>query len=421
MPEKVVLAYSGGLDTSVAIRWIQEHYGMDVVTLTADLGHDIEPDAIKKKARSTGAVNAYVEDVREVFAKHFVFPALQADAMYQGVYPLCTALGRPLIALLLVETARKEGATAVAHGCTGKGNDQVRFDVSVHSLAPDLKVIAPAREWDMTDRGAEIAYARKHGIPVPVSTAKPYSTDENLWGRSIEGGVLEEPWNEPPEDVYAWTKSPADAPAEPAYAEIGFQRGVPVSVDGAEVGPVDLIGRLNSMAGEHGVGRIDHIEDRLVGIKSREIYESPAATVLLQAHRALEQMTLSKDQIRFKERVIPEYAELVYNGLWFTAHHQDLAAYVANTQRHVSGTVRVKLHRGAATVVGRQSDRSLYQLNLATYSQGDTYDQRAAVGFIQIWGLPVRVQASTQLLKQPDGLVALSGPDIEKDAASGDN
>ncbi len=410
MPEKVVLAYSGGLDTSVAIRWIQEHYGMDVVTLTADLGHDIEPDAIKKKARSTGAVNAYVEDVREVFAKHFVFPALQADAMYQGVYPLCTALGRPLIALLLVETARKEGATAVAHGCTGKGNDQVRFDVSVHSLAPDLKVIAPAREWDMTDRGAEIAYARKHGIPVPVSTAKPYSTDENLWGRSIEGGVLEEPWNEPPEDVYAWTKSPADAPAEPAYAEIGFQRGVPVSVDGAEVGPVDLIGRLNSMAGEHGVGRIDHIEDRLVGIKSREIYETPAATVLMQAHQALESLTLSKDQLRHKAQVAQDYAELVYNGLWFTAHHQDLAAYVQSTQRHVSGTVRVRLYRGTSSVVGREAPGALYQLGLSTYGEEDSFDHMASVGFIHIWGLPVKTQAQVQLLPQHEDPLRLAGP-----------
>ncbi len=410
MPEKVVLAYSGGLDTSVAIRWIQEHYGMDVVTLTADLGHDIEPDAIKKKARSTGAVNAYVEDVREVFAKHFVFPALQADAMYQGVYPLCTALGRPLIALLLVETARKEGATAVAHGCTGKGNDQVRFDVSVHSLAPDLKVIAPAREWDMTDRGAEIAYARKHGIPVPVSTAKPYSTDENLWGRSIEGGVLEEPWNEPPEDVYAWTKSPADAPAEPAYAEIGFQRGVPVSVDGAEVGPVDLIGRLNSMAGEHGVGRIDHIEDRLVGIKSREIYETPAATVLMQAHQALESLTLSKDQLRHKAQVSQDYAELVYNGLWFTAHHQDLAAYVQSTQRHVSGTVRVRLYRGTSSVVGREAPGALYQLGLSTYGEEDSFDHMASVGFIHIWGLPVKTQAQVQLLPQHEDPLRLAGP-----------
>ena len=410
MPEKVVLAYSGGLDTSVAIRWIQEHYGMDVVTLTADLGHDIEPDAIKKKARSTGAVNAYVEDVREVFAKHFVFPALQADAMYQGVYPLCTALGRPLIALLLVETARKEGAAAVAHGCTGKGNDQVRFDVSVHSLAPDLKVIAPAREWDMTDRGAEIAYARKHGIPVPVSTAKPYSTDENLWGRSIEGGVLEEPWIEPPEDVYAWTKSPADAPAEPAYAEIGFQRGVPVSVDGAEVGPVDLIGRLNSMAGEHGVGRIDHIEDRLVGIKSREIYETPAATVLMQAHQALESLTLSKDQLRHKAQVAQDYAELVYNGLWFTAHHQDLAAYVQSTQRHVSGTVRVRLYRGTSSVVGREAPGALYQLGLSTYGEEDSFDHMASVGFIHIWGLPVKTQAQVQLLPQHEDPLRLAGP-----------
>ena len=280
-------------------------------------------------------------------------------------------------------------------------------------------MVAPVREWDLKTRDEEIAYAHQHNIPIPVTKESPYSTDENLWGRSIESGILEDPWVEPPGDIYLWTKAVDQTPAEPHYVEITFQEGVPLALDGEEMNGVDLVLALNKIAGEHGVGRIDHVEDRLVGIKSREIYESPAATVLLQAHRALEQMTLSKDQIRFKERVIPEYAELVYNGLWFTAHHQDLAAYVANTQRHVSGTVRVKLHRGAATVVGRQSDRSLYQLNLATYSQGDTYDQRAAVGFIQIWGLPVRVQASTQLLKQPDSLIALSGPDIEKDAAGG--
>ena len=419
MANKVVLAYSGGLDTSVIIRWLQEERGLDVIALTIDLGSQPRLQEIQERALQIGAVKALVVDARRHFVDYFVWPALKADAMYQGQYPLATALGRPLIAKLLVDVARDEGATLVAHGCTGKGNDQVRFDVSVGALAPDLQVVAPVREWELKTRDEEIAYAHQHKIPIPVTKESPYSTDENLWGRSVESGILEDPWVEPPGDIYLWTKAVDQTPAEPHYVEITFQEGVPLALDGEKMNGVDLVLALNKIAGEHGVGRIDHVEDRLVGIKSREIYESPAATVLLQAHRALEQMTLSKDQIRFKERVIPEYAELVYNGLWFTAHHQDLAAYVANTQRHVSGTVRVKLHRGAATVVGRQSDRSLYQLNLATYSQGDTYDQRAAVGFIQIWGLPVRVQASTQLLKQPDSLIALSGPDIEKDAASG--
>ena len=410
MANKVVLAYSGGLDTSVAIRWIKETYGMDVVTLTADLGDGRDAAAVKERALKTGAVAAYVEDARETFVKHFVFPALQANAIYEGVYPLATALGRPLIAYLLVQVARKEGATAVAHGCTGKGNDQVRFDVSVQALAPDLKVIAPAREWDMTDRNVEIAYAKKHNIPIPVTKAKPWSTDENLWGRSIEGGSLEEPWTEPPEEIYAWTKSVADAPALPAYVEIGFERGIPVSLDGEKLDGLALIQRLHKLAGDHGVGRVDHIENRLVGIKSREIYEAPAATVLLQAHQALEAMTLSKDQARFKARVSQEYADLIYNGLWFTAHHQNLAAYVQSTQQHVTGTIRVRLHKGSAVVVGRESPTSLYKLGLSTYGQGDAFNHKAAVGFIHIWGLPVKTQAQTQLLTQPGDTLRLAGP-----------
>jgi argininosuccinate synthase len=410
MAEKVVLAYSGGLDTSVAIPWLKEAYGMDVVTLTADLGDGRPAEGVKEKALKTGAVGAYVEDAREVFVRHFVFPALQAGAIYEGIYPLATALGRPLIAWLLVDTARKEGATAVAHGCTGKGNDQVRFEVSIQALAPHLKVIAPAREWDMTDRNDEITYAKKHDIPVPVTKASPYSIDENLWGRSIEGGLLEEPMNEPPEEIYVWTRALKDAPSEPTYVEIGFQQGVPVSLDGKQMDGVGLINKLNALAGEHGVGRIDHIENRLVGIKSREIYEAPAAIVLLKAHEALEAMTLSKDQARFKARVSQEYADLIYNGLWFTSQHQDLAAYVQSTQRHVSGTVRVRFHHGAAVVVGREAPASLYKLGLSTYGKEDTFDHRSSEGFIHIWGLPVRVQAEAQLLTQPGDLLRLAGP-----------
>ena len=404
MAEKVVLAYSGGLDTSVAIRWIHERYGMDVVTLTADLGGDGTVDGVREKALRAGAVSAHVADVRDRFVRSYVFPALQAGALYQGVYPLATALGRPLIARLLVDTARKEGASAVAHGCTGKGNDQVRLDVSVQALAPDLKVVAPAREWELTDRAVAIAYARKHGIPVPVTVGRPYSIDENLWGRSVEGGVLEDSWAEPPEEVYAWTRSAKDAPDEPAYVEIAFARGVPVALDGEELEGVSLIRHVNAVAGLHGVGRIDHMEDRLVGIKSREIYEAPAATVLGQAHRALEALTLSKDQLRFKARVAQEYADLIYNGLWFTAMRQDLAAYVSSTQRYVSGTVRVRLHKGMSTVVGRQSEASLYRRDLSTYGDDDAFRHSAAEGFIHLWGLSARTQAQAQPLAQEEEL-----------------
>jgi len=400
--EKVVLAYSGGLDTSVAIKWIRENYHMDVITLTAEIGGERDMAAIQQKALNVGAVKALVVDARELFVRHFVFPALQADALYEGQYPLATALARPLIAKLLVDVALKEGASAVAHGCTGKGNDQVRFDVSVAALAPQLKVIAPAREWGLT-REEEIAYAQKHGIPVPVTIASPYSIDENLWGRSIECGILEDPWAEPPEEVFAWTRSPADAPDEPAYVEINFEKGIPVSLKGREMDGVSLIQGLNQLAGKHGVGRIDHVENRLVGIKSREVYEAPAATVLLMAHKALEAMTLSKDQLRFKEKVALEYADLIYNGLWFTALRQDLAAYVQSSQRHVTGTVRVKLHKGSATVVGRKSPKSLYSYKLATYDKADIFDQSASLGFIHIWGLPVKTQAQVQGVEQPEG------------------
>ncbi|MFQ5925467.1 MAG: argininosuccinate synthase [Dehalococcoidia bacterium] len=395
MAEKVVLAYSGGLDTSVAIRWIEERYHMDVITLTADVGGERDMPAVQRKALNVGAVKALMVDAKELFVKYFVFPALQADAIYEGQYPLATALARPLIAKLLVDAAADEGASAVAHGCTGKGNDQVRFDVSVAALAPNLKVIAPAREWGMS-REEEIAYAQRQGIPVPVTVASPYSVDENLWGRSIECGVLEDPWAEPPEEVFAWTKSPKDAPDEPSYVEIGFERGIPVSIDGRELDGVALIQELNELSGRHGVGRIDHVENRLVGIKSREVYEAPAAMVLLAAHKALEAMTLSRDQLRFKEKVAAEYADLIYNGLWFTALHQDLAAYIQSSQRHVTGTVRVKLLKGNASVVGRKSPTSLYSFGLATYDKGDVFDQSASTGFIHIWGLPVRTQAQIQ-------------------------
>ena len=395
MAEKVVLAYSGGLDTSVAVRWLKEERGYEVIALTVDVGMQRGREEAQSRALEAGAAKFVWREAQETFVRHFAFPALAAGAVYQGRYPLATALARPLIARELAEVARAEGATAVGHGCTGKGNDQVRFDVAVQALAPELRIVAPVRDWDM-DREGEIAYAQEHAIPVPVTRESPYSIDENLWGRSIECGVLEDPWQEPPPDVYEWTVSPAEAPDAPAYVEIGFEAGLPVSLDGRETAPASLVLRLNELAGEHGVGRVDLVEDRLVGIKSREIYEAPAAVTLLAAHEALEQMTLSKDQRRLKARIAQEYAEIIYNGLWFTAHHQDLAAYVQSTQRHVTGTVRVKLHKGVANAVGRKSPKSLYDFSLATYDKEDQYDRTAAPGFIQIWGLPVRVQAQAQ-------------------------
>ena len=395
MPNKAVLAYSGGLDTSVAIKWLKERYNLDVITLAVDISNVADLEAIKRKATNLGAIKSLVIDARESFVKDFVFPALHADAVYEGQYPLATALGRPLIVQLLVETAKREGATVVAHGCTGKGNDQVRFDVGIAALAPELKVIAPAREWDMT-REQTIKYAQEHNIPIPVTVTSPYSIDENLWGRSIECGVLEDPWNEAPRDVFVWTKPLEETPDEPAYLEIGFDTGIPISLDGEKLDGVKLIQRIHELAGKHSIGRIDHIENRLVGIKSREIYEAPAAIVLLKAHQALEDLVLTKEQLRFKAKVASEYADLVYNGLWFSGLRQDLAAYVESSQRYVTGTVKVKLFKGNCQIVGRKSPYSLYDYSLATYDKGDTFDQSDSPGFIHLWGLPMRTQAKAQ-------------------------
>jgi len=393
--DKVVLAYSGGLDTSVAIKWIKNKYSMDVITLTVDIGNVADLEAIRQKALKLGAIKAFVIDAREPFVNSFVFPALKANAIYEGQYPLGTALGRPLIAQLLVETAKKENAVAVAHGCTGKGNDQVRFDVSVAALAPELRVIAPAREWNMT-REQTIEYAQSHNIPIPITVASPYSIDENLWGRSIECGVLEDPWTEPPGDVFVWTKSPNEAPDKADYITIGFDEGIPISINGQRLNGVVLTQQVHEIASRHGVGRIDHVENRLVGIKSREIYEAPAATVLTKAHQALEAITLSKDQLRFNNIVASHYADLIYNGLWFSGLRQDLACYVDSSQKYVTGEVKVKLYKGNCHIAGRKSPYSLYDYSLATYDKGDAFDQSASPGFIHIWGLPVRTQARVQ-------------------------
>ena len=404
--DKVVLAYSGGVDTSVAIKWVPEHYKMEVITLTVDIGNVKDLDAIKKKAEKLGVKKAYVIDARETFVKDYCWPALQADAMYEGEYPLATALGRPLIAKLMAEIALENGAKAVSHGCTGKGNDQVRLDVGINTLAPEMKIIAPAREWGMT-REETIAYAQKNNIPIPVTKENPYSIDENLWGRAVECGILEDPWNEPPEDAFIWTKSPDKTPDKPTYVEIEFEKGIPVALDGKKMDGIALIEKLNKIAGDNGVGRIDHIENRLVGIKSREVYEAPAPLVLLQAHLALEEMTLTKQQLRFKQKVAVEYADLIYNGLWFSAMHQDLAAYVQSTQRFVTGTIRVKLFKGTSMVVGRKSPYSLYSFKLATYDKGDVFDQRHSVGFIQLWGLPTKIQAQLQPIGEDSSLESM--------------
>jgi len=409
---KVILAYSGGLDTSVMVPWIQEKYNLDVVTFTVDLGQGEDIERIRQKALRTGAVDAVALDARNLFVDCFVFPALMAGAMYEGKYPLATALGRPLIAKLMVDAAREHNAVAVAHGCTGKGNDQVRFDVTFQTLAPNLKVIAPVREWKMS-RDEEIAFAAKHGIPVEATKESPYSIDLNLWGRSCEAGVLEDPWDEPPADAFAWTVDPAKAPNEPLYLTLDFEHGRPVALDGQKLDGVPLIERLNQLGGQHGVGRIDHVENRLVGIKSRELYEAPAAVILHEAHRELESLCLSKQAQRFKTLVSQEYADIIYNGLWFSAFHQDLFAFVSSSQRFVAGQVRVKLFKGKATVVGRKSEHSLYSKKLATYESGDTFDHEAARGFIRLFGLSQQTQAQRQLLKGGKGfdLPGLLGPE----------
>jgi argininosuccinate synthase len=413
---KVVLAYSGGLDTSVAVKWIREHYDLDVVAFTVDLGQGQDLDGVKKKALETWAVEARAVDARRLFVDYFVWPSLMAGSLYEGRYPLATALGRPLIAKLMIDVAREVSAVGVAHGCTGKGNDQVRFDVAFQMLAPDLEIIAPVREWKMS-RPEELEYAAQHGIAVDAKAESPYSVDQNLWGRSIEAGALEDPWAKPPPDVYAWTRDPSQAPDEPAQIEIGFEQGRPTSLDGETLDGVTLIERLNELAGRHGVGRIDQVENRLVGIKSREIYEAPAAVLLHEAHREIECLTLSKEAQRFKTQVSQACADVVYNGLWFSAFHHDLMAFVASSQRFASGTVRLRLAKGACVVEGRKSDYSLYSPELATYDRDDQFDHEAAQGFIKLHGLGQRTQARKQLLAPGAGTprVELIPPKIDSE------
>ncbi|HAC0182964.1 TPA_asm: argininosuccinate synthase [Listeria monocytogenes] len=389
--EKIVLAYSGGLDTSVAIQWLVES-GYEVIACCLDVGEGKNLDFIKEKAITVGASESYTIDAKEEFAEDFALIALQAHAYYEGKYPLISALSRPLIAKKLVEVARQEGASAIAHGCTGKGNDQVRFEVAIHALAPDLKVVSPVRDWKWS-REEEINYAKEHNIPVPIDLDNPFSIDQNLWGRSNECGVLENPWTTPPEAAYDLTVSLEDAPDTPDIVEITFDAGIPISLNGENMSLPNLILTLNEIAGKHGVGRIDHIENRLVGIKSREVYECPAAVTLITAHKELEDLTFVREVAHFKPIIEQKISETIYNGLWFSPLTEALVAFLKSTQKFVNGTIRVKLFKGHAIVEGRKSPNSLYDENLATYTSSDTFDQDAAVGFIKLWGLPTKVSA----------------------------
>ncbi|MEH7355544.1 argininosuccinate synthase [Neobacillus drentensis] len=396
--EKIILAYSGGLDTSVSVKWIQEKYGYDVIALGLDVGEGKDLEAIKSKALNVGAVKAYIVDAKELLAKEYILPALKANCLYEGKYPLSSALSRPLISKLLVEVAEKEGATAVAHGCTGKGNDQVRFEVSIQALNPSLKVVAPVREWGMT-RDEEILYAEENGIPIPVDLDNPFSIDANIWGRACEAGVLEDPWAEAPEAAFAWTNPIELTPDSAEYVEIEFEQGVPVALNGEQLPLVQLIETLNQLGGKHGVGRIDHIENRLVGIKSREVYENPAALILINAHKELEFLTLTREVTQFKTQVEQQMAKIIYEGLWYSPLKSALDAFIDETQKTVSGTIRVKLHKGNHTVVGRKSVHSLYNEELATYAKGDAFDHNAAVGFIKLWGLPTKVYSEVNKIE----------------------
>ena len=391
--KKVVLAYSGGLDTSVILRWVKETYDAEVVAWCADVGQAEELDGLEKKARDTGASEYVQVDLRENFVRDFVFPSLRANALYEGEYLLGTSLARPCIIQGMMKTVKDVGADAIAHGATGKGNDQVRFELGAMFFDPEVQVIAPWREWDLKSRTDCIEYAKKHKIPITATAEKPYSMDRNLLHLSFEGGILEDPWNEPPKDMFILSKNPEDAPAEPEYLEIGFEQGNPVSINGQSFAPVALLARMNEIAGRHGVGRVDLVESRYVGMKSRGVYETPGGTVLHKAHRAMEGITLDREQIRIRDGLIPEYASLVYRGLWFSPEREMLQSMMDAIQEVVSGVVRVKLYKGSVTVVGRKSDNSLYREDFVTFEKDEVYDQRDATGFIRLAGLRLRLEA----------------------------
>jgi argininosuccinate synthase len=406
--KKVVLAYSGGLDTSIIVTWLKQNYQCEVICFTADLGQEEELDGLEEKAIRTGASKLYIRDLREEFLKDFVFPTMQAGAIYEREYLLGTSFARPLIAKHLVEIAELEGADSIAHGCTGKGNDQVRFEVTAMALNPKLKVIAPWREWDIRSREDAIAYAEEFNVPISASLTKIYSRDRNLFHLSHEGGLLENPWNEPEESMYELTVSPEAAPDAPEYVEIGFEKGIPVSLNGQEMGALDLFIGLNKLGAKHGIGRIDLVENRLVGMKSRGVYETPGGTILRKAHQALESICLDKHTMHYKDILAVKYAELVYNGLWYTRLREALDAFVQVTQQNITGTVRLKLYKGNVIIAGRKSPRSLYREDYASFGEEDVYNQRDAEGFIQLFGLPMKVEALLNLdgevsrYRQPD-------------------
>ncbi|MFW5798118.1 MAG: argininosuccinate synthase [Planctomycetota bacterium] len=398
---KVVLAYSGGLDTSVIVHWLTHQKDMEVITFCADLGEGPDMKTINTRAKGSGAVKTYSADLRKVFLEEYCWPALKADAIYEGRYVLATALGRPLIAAELVKIAKKEKAEYIAHGCTGKGNDQVRIETTAAALAPELKMVAPLRTWDMKSREDEIDYAVANKIPIDIKKKNPFSIDANLWGRAIECGAIEDPWAEAPEAAWSMTTDPAKAPAKPEYVEIGFKEGVPTSVNGKATGAVKLIETLNELGGKHGVGRYDCLENRLVGIKSREIYEAPGAAILFEAHKGLCELVLSKDLAHFSRGPSQKMAELIYNGLWFSELRLALSQYFDFANRFVTGKVRVKLYRGHCMTVGRYSDASQYNMELATYTEEDIFKHTSAEGFIDIWSLPLRVQSQQREVASP--------------------
>ena len=393
---KIVLAYSGGLDTSVILKWLMETYQCPVVAFAADLGQGEELDEVRVKAMATGAAEVYIEDLREEFARDFIFPIFRANALYEGQYLLGTSIARPLIAKAQVDVAKKTGADAVSHGATGKGNDQVRFELTYMSLAPELQIIVPWREWTLQGRADCVAYAEKHGIPVPVTQAKPYSSDRNLLHISFEGGILEDPWAEPPADMFVLTKSPETAPDKPQYVEIDFAGGDPVAVDGQNMSPFTILEHLNRIGGQHGIGRVDLVENRYVGLKSRGVYETPGGTILRAAHYAVESLTLDREVMHLRDSLIPRYAELVYYGYWFAPERYTLQALVDEAQKPVTGTARLKLYKGNVTVVGRKAPKSLYRPDLVTFEAGGDYQQADATGFIRLNALRLKIRAKLE-------------------------
>ncbi|MCX5890308.1 MAG: argininosuccinate synthase [Deltaproteobacteria bacterium] len=393
---KIVLAYSGGLDTSVILKWLKETYKCKVVAFAADLGQGDDLAEVAAKAKATGADEVFVEDLKQEFVWNFVWPMFRANALYEGAYMLGTSIARPLIAKAQVEVARKTGADAVSHGATGKGNDQVRFELTYQALAPDLKIIVPWREWDLQGRADCVAYAKKHGIPVPVTKEKPYSSDANLLHISFEGGILEDPWAEPPADMFVMTKSPQEAPDKPHYLEIHFEQGDPVEVDGQRLSPANLLAVVNDLGGEHGVGRVDLVENRYVGLKSRGVYETPGGAILRAAHMAVESLTLDREVMHLRDSLMPRYAELVYNGYWFAPERQALQKLIDEAQMPVTGTARLKLYKGSVTVVGRKAPKSLYRPDLVTFEAGGDYQQADATGFIRLNALRLKIRAKLE-------------------------